>query len=292
MKPSFSNSTLSDGNAIENIFIRSSRYGFNEKEKDDEIFNTTGTSYDFGASEFDPRLGKFWSVDRMERTRPEMSPYHFCSDNPILRVDPTGNSDSPIYDVEGNLQGTDDQGLKGDAIVLNKSDFKQGMSHDEAQKKDLGTVSLNDQKAQDKFKESYSSLPQRPDYDGKLTLNEANNWWANGGGQPLFVDASQINLSPVTKSDFGKVGDSKFINFASPGYANMETGLVYGTIKLTLMNAEGVIKLGGANNFLDTYDFDYQKGRTGRNIATFLGKLKAGEGTPFNIYDYGTGKVK
>ena len=40
---------------------------------------------------------------------------------------------------------------------------------------------------------------------------------------------------------------------------------------------------------LDKYDFDYKKGRTGRNVATWLGKTVAGKGTSYNIFNYGTG---
>jgi hypothetical protein len=40
--------------------------------------------------------------------------------------------------------GTDDEGLTGKAIVMNKKDFKQGMSHMDAVKKNLGVEGLND----------------------------------------------------------------------------------------------------------------------------------------------------
>lgn len=39
----------------------------------------------------------------------------------------------------------------------------------------------------------------------------------------------------------------------------METGLVYGTIYLTLLDKEGNVRIGIENNLIDTYDFDYQK---------------------------------
>ncbi len=75
---------------------------------------------------------------------------------------------------------------------------------------------------------------------------------------------------------------------------NTETGLVYGTIMLTLMNDKGDIKLGGTRGFIDRYDFDNKKGvkNIPRNIATWIGKQIAGKGTSYNIYNYGVGKVK
>ena len=37
------------------------RYGFNGMEKDDEIHNSEGTSYDFGARIYDARIGRWLS---------------------------------------------------------------------------------------------------------------------------------------------------------------------------------------------------------------------------------------
>lgn len=235
---------------------------------------------------------RFLSVDPLAVERSWVSPYNYVQNNPINRVDPTGALDNPVYDPEGNLLGTDNKGLQGKAIVMNKDNFKQGMEHEDAMKNSLGYQGLKDDAARSNFSESYNSLSSRPDYDGKLTLGEANDWYNNGGGKPLFVDASKIDLSPVEKSDFSKVGVSFYKNFAFT--KNTETGLVYGNIKLTLMNDKGVIKLGGNNGLLDHYDFDYKDGikNTPRNIATWIGKQKAGEGTGYTIFNYGTGTVK
>jgi hypothetical protein len=50
---------------------------------------------------------------------------------PNSKVDPTGGK-NPVYDQSGDFLGTDDQGLQGEAIVMNASDFTQGMSHADA----------------------------------------------------------------------------------------------------------------------------------------------------------------
>ena len=147
-----------------------------------------------------------------------------------------------------------------------------------------------DDDAKKNFKQSVQSLPNRPDYDGKLTWSKATSWYRNGKGKSLYVDASKIDLSDITTQDFDKVGDSKYINFDFQG-TNMQTALVYGTIKVTLMTADGTAKLGGKGNYLDTYDFDPQIGRKMRNVFTKLGGWVAGTGTGFKIYDYGTAKV-
>jgi RHS repeat-associated protein len=71
-------------------------YGFNGKEKDDEI-KGEGNSLDFGARIYDPRLGRFLSRDRFENKFPHQSPYVFAENSPISFQDING--DSAYYSV-------------------------------------------------------------------------------------------------------------------------------------------------------------------------------------------------
>lgn len=65
------------------------RYGFNGKEKDDEV-KGSGAQYDYGFRIYDPRLGKFLSVDPLTKKYPELTPYQFASNRPIDGVDLDG----------------------------------------------------------------------------------------------------------------------------------------------------------------------------------------------------------
>lgn len=66
------------------------RFGFNGVLKDDEIYGSTGTSYDFGARMYDPRVGRWLSLDPLAGKYSHQSPYNFGLNNPILLVDLNG----------------------------------------------------------------------------------------------------------------------------------------------------------------------------------------------------------
>ncbi len=65
------------------------RFGFNGKEKDNEV-KGKGNSLDFGARIFDPRLGRWMSLDPLAAKYPSLSAYHFGANNPIVFIDPDG----------------------------------------------------------------------------------------------------------------------------------------------------------------------------------------------------------
>jgi RHS repeat-associated protein len=75
------------------------RYGFNGKEKDDEV-KGTGNQIDYGARIYDPRIGKFFSIDPLIKLYPELSSYQFASNTPIQAVDLDGNERLTMTNVD------------------------------------------------------------------------------------------------------------------------------------------------------------------------------------------------
>lgn len=65
------------------------RYGFNGKENDNEV-KGEGAQYDYGFRIYDPRLGKFLSVDPLTGNYPWYTPYQFAGNTPIQAIDLDG----------------------------------------------------------------------------------------------------------------------------------------------------------------------------------------------------------
>ncbi|GEM_PF-3217860 len=65
------------------------RFAFNGKEQDPEV-SGQGNSYDYGFRIYNPRLGKFLSVDPLAGSYPWYTPYQFAGNMPIAAIDLDG----------------------------------------------------------------------------------------------------------------------------------------------------------------------------------------------------------
>ncbi|TDW97162.1 RHS repeat domain-containing protein [Dinghuibacter silviterrae] len=81
------------------------RYGYNGKENDDEV-KGVGDQQDYGMRIYDPRVGRFLSVDPLSRKYAELTPYQFASNRPIDGVDLDGKEYSPAGLNNGNPRAT------------------------------------------------------------------------------------------------------------------------------------------------------------------------------------------
>jgi RHS repeat-associated protein len=77
-----------DGRTIQSDFYR---FGFNGMEKDDEL-KGAGNSYTTELRQYDPRLGRWLSLDPLAMKYADISPYVAYVNNPILFVDSDGDS--------------------------------------------------------------------------------------------------------------------------------------------------------------------------------------------------------
>ena len=61
--------------------------------------------YDYGARMYDPGLGRWHAVDPLAEARRNFTPYHYCQNNPIVRIDPNG-----MYDVSSDANMNTNRG--------------------------------------------------------------------------------------------------------------------------------------------------------------------------------------
>ncbi|MEN9301660.1 MAG: hypothetical protein RL264_89, partial [Bacteroidota bacterium] len=85
------------------------RYGFNNKEKDDEV-KGSGNSYDFGARMYDSRVGQWLTIDAYFSKYPDVSPYSSYYNNPITLMDINGDSIARFGYFSGKFLGFYDDG--------------------------------------------------------------------------------------------------------------------------------------------------------------------------------------
>jgi RHS repeat-associated protein len=64
-------------------------YGFNGMRKDNDIYGESN-AYDFGARMYDPRLGRWFSTDELEKKYPSISPFVFAINSPLRVIDVDG----------------------------------------------------------------------------------------------------------------------------------------------------------------------------------------------------------
>ena len=284
---------------------------FTGKERDSE----TGFSY-FGARYYDSDLMTGWlSVDAMADKYPSLSPYNYCAWNPVKLVDPDGEEISPIYDTDGNFLGTDDNGLQGEALIMNKADFRQGMSNKEARTKGRTLDNMSDTQALkfanngnfEEFLDHYNSLSSRPDWDGIVTRDEGITWaktHPNALENPtttntLYVNTRHLDFGNISISDLkngvGNSSPTNTLNFRNLLYGLFggkiqNTVYALGRVDLFLLNENGDVRV--VNNSATDYDWNTGGGFIRDKMIRIERKLHGlNDNHGFKTVYYGTGKI-
>ncbi len=81
-------------------------YKYNGKELDRE---GGWDAYDYGARMYDPAMGRFMTMDPMAEKYYSVSPYAYCGNNPVNRIDPTGMA---VEHIEGGVRYTGEDAHK------------------------------------------------------------------------------------------------------------------------------------------------------------------------------------
>jgi RHS repeat-associated protein len=101
-----------------NVRVGAYRYGFNGKENDNEV-KGVGDQQDYGMRIYDPRVGRFLSVDPLEKKYPELTPYQYASNRPIDGIDQDGLEYFSIANVHSSaVQKAQMMQLRSDQTAL------------------------------------------------------------------------------------------------------------------------------------------------------------------------------
>ena len=100
------------------------RYGFQGMEGDNEV-KGIGNSYTTEFRQFDSRIGRWQTIDRLSRKQPSLSPYNFVNNNPIFRIDKDGLEDFTI-NRKGEIKSTG-KGLDCDTdrLIAGKAKYNE-----------------------------------------------------------------------------------------------------------------------------------------------------------------------
>jgi RHS repeat-associated protein len=174
-------------------------YGFNGKRKDDEIHGATGTSYDFGARLYDPRVSRWLKMDPQAGAYPGHSPYCFVLNTPIRAIDPDGEWVYFVISTGGNPQAFDVAQTRIKEIQGSK-DFEPQRDHVYfLEVSDLGTLSDQIAKCvQDAHQNGYG-----------LTVEASFFGHAAGDGPVGASVTSRNSLAGVTGNNNPINGDQK-----------------------------------------------------------------------------------
>ena len=165
------------------------RYGFNGKEKDDEV-KGNGLQYDYGFRIYDPRIAKFLSQDPLFKDYPMLTPYQFASNTPIQAIDIDGK------EGETYLETTIENGKE---IVLHRVvevDVYVAISRDRKSSHFYSKKDKNDSKIRQKVLNDLASQY----IDGKFKDSEGNEivWRFNVN---TFVVDNNRNAEDFVQND-------------------------------------------------------------------------------------------
>jgi len=95
------------------------RFGFNGKENDNEV-KGAGNQIDYGMRVYDPRVGRFASVDPLTGKYPWYTPYQFAGNMPVWAIDLDGKEPYPHNSPEDLRHQAEQYLTKVDATWVSK----------------------------------------------------------------------------------------------------------------------------------------------------------------------------
>lgn len=158
------------------------RYGFNGKEQDNEV-EGTGNFYDYGMRGYDPRIGRFPSVDPLTKKYPWYTPYQYAGNKPVWKVDIDGmeENEEDLETKEGERAEAEKDREKEEAQAKIRNALKSPTAEEDARRRS-------------EMEELLKKTPEERGRAGAAALNRVGNSLRNY--VPNAFEAAKIALSP------------------------------------------------------------------------------------------------
>ena len=250
------------------------RYGFNGKENDNDV-KGLGNQQDYGMRIYDPRLGKFLTIDPLFKGYPELTPYQFASNTPIGAIDLDG------------LEGLIATGVNGNGMVVSP-EMAQGINKNIVV---TGFKAVFSETLPRKFISNYAWGNGKPYVLNTKELSDLHIYKTGlHGGSENDIKKTSNFLSSI------KMGESKAL---PEGYSISGGAGLAGTLGRFTIELKGVVtkdkkddqkwNFNGKMRFVDNYDFitgptqpgDLERNEWGNFQTEFANKYLPG--TPFHI---------
>ncbi|WP_430902490.1 RHS repeat domain-containing protein [Paraflavitalea sp. sgz302552] len=265
------------------------RYGFNGKENDNDV-KGTGNQQDYGMRIYDPRIGKFLSVDPLTKSFPWYTPYQFAGNIPIAAIDLDGEEQKIMinwFDANGNV--TKSKLVKFDFINVNKlyNSLRLGLNSETTYTLEGTKFNSTNAKFSSGFEEYRKgtgnprnpySAPIRPK-TGILTFNITTN---DDGSENINITYKNSAISMKEVYADAIRGFSSVVNVTGTSIE----ALGYGTSALPGAQEPGLILIGigkGVGTLGDGIGIlgdlvDGKKADASKKFAFFVGGLVVGKG--------------
>jgi RHS repeat-associated protein len=257
-------------------------YGFNGKEKDNEV-SGEGDSYDYGARMYDPRIGKFFSVDPKSRQFSYYSPYHFAGNSPILNIDLDGLEEVNVFiwtqaktgKLMITIERTPNTTANSNHGVLLVHNLNTGKTTNEFNYKELNTLFGIDDKSQNVSDKTHRGVSDAKD-DYSFALSDPSDLIApsrfdinseTGTKNVVSFTTSLSSLSSRTVTPYASItGDvgtvASTVGEAQSFLISQTQNLVDGTQKANGQNSSDVKEINitlGSSDYSKIATPDFQK---------------------------------
>jgi RHS repeat-associated protein len=203
--------------------------------------------YDFEARSFDPSLMRFTMMDPLAEKYYGISPYVYCNNNPINRIDPNGMDDYSV-NLKGQIElvkKTEDERDK--LIALGKNDKIEydddgnmtNVSFDvdkgilDNQKKS-GKTTYMSVKGNEQAEEMFKFLSENTDVEwGRLSYSKSSNYLSTNN------DAYDNGIETVAYDKFFKAGKGNLIKSIDHSHPNAALPSGFGAVNGFLPKGQG-----------------------------------------------------